>query len=39
MSNNVYNCLGYFLAYDLRNFLKINEIYYTFSIGRACHWL
>ena len=39
MSNNDYNCLGCFLAYDLPNFLKINEIYYTFSIGRACHWL
>ena len=30
MSNNVCNCLGDFLAYDLSNFLKNNEIYYTF---------
>ena len=25
MSNNVYNCLANFLAYDLRNFLKNND--------------
>ena len=36
MSNNVCNCLGYFLAYDLNNFLKYNEINYTFSIRCAC---
>ena len=37
MSNNVYNCLGYFLAYDLSNFLKNNEIFYTFSIQCASY--
>ena len=33
MSNNVCNCLGYFLAYDLSNFLKNNEIYYNFILS------
>ena len=36
MSNNVCNCLGNFLAYDLSNFLKNNEINYTFSIRFTC---
>ena len=33
MSNNVCNCLGDFLAYDLSNFLKNNEIYYNFLLS------
>ena len=33
MSNNVYNCLGYFLAYDLSNFLKIMRFIILFLLG------
>ena len=39
MSNYVYNCLEDFLAYDLSNFLKNNEIYYTFSNGCSSYQL
>ena len=39
MSNNVCNCLGDFLAYDLTNFHKNNEIFYNFSIECACYQL
>ena len=33
MSNNVCNCLGYFLAYDLSNFLKIMRFIILFLLG------
>ena len=33
MSNNVYNCLGYFLAYDLNNFSKIMRFIVLFLLG------
>ena len=33
MSNNVCNCLGYFLAYDLCNFLKIMRFIILFLLG------
>ena len=33
MSNNVYNCLGYFLAYDLSNFLKIMKFIILFLLS------
>ena len=33
MSNNVYNCLAYFLAYDLNNFSKIMKFIALFLLG------
>ena len=33
MSNNVYNCLAYFLAYDLNNFSKIMKFITLFLLG------
>ena len=33
MSNNVYNCLAYFLAYDLNNFSKIMKVIALFLLG------
>ncbi len=33
MSNNVCNCLAYFLAYDLSNFLKIMKFIILFLMG------
>ena len=33
MSNNVYNCLAYFLAYDLNNFFKIMKFIALFLLG------
>ena len=33
MSNNVYNCLAYFLAYDLNNFSKIMKFIAIFLLG------
>ena len=33
MSNNVYNCLAYFLAYDLNNFSKIMKFIAFFLLG------
>jgi len=33
MSNNVYNCLGYFLAYDLNNFSIIMKFIALFLLG------
>ncbi len=33
MSNNVYNCLAYFLAYDFNNFLKIMKFIALFLLG------
>ena len=33
MSNNVCNCLGYFLAYDLSNFLRIMRFIILFLMG------
>ena len=33
MSNNVYNCLAYYLAYDLNNFLKIMKFIALFLLG------
>ena len=33
MSNNVYNCLASFLAYDLNNFSKIMKFIALFLLG------
>ena len=33
MSNNVCNCLAYFLAYDLNNFSKIMKFIALFLLG------
>jgi len=33
MSNNVYNCLGCFLTYDLSNFLRIMRFIILFLLG------
>ena len=33
MSNNVYNCLAYFLAYDLNNFSMIIKFFTLFLLG------